>query len=51
MRNYIELVYNNCFDRINQKDSMNYLRKEITPIIKDNNELLNSLTKILFLKI
>ena len=50
IRKYIELVYNNCSDRIDQKDSLNYLRKEITPIIKDNSELLNSLTKILFFK-
>ena len=50
IRKYIELVYNNCSDRIDQKDSLNYLRKEITPIIKDNTELLNSLTKILFFK-
>ena len=50
LRKYIELVYNNCSDRIDRKDSLNYLRKEITPIIKDKSELLNSLTKILFFK-
>ena len=49
IRKFIELVYNNCSDRIDQKDSLQFLRKEITPII-DNTELLNSLTKILFYK-
>ena len=42
---FIELVYNNCSDRIDQKDSLEFLRKEITPLI-ENTELLNSLTKI-----
>ena len=49
IRKFIELVYNNCSDRIDQKDSLQYLRNEITPII-DNSDLLNSLTKILFYK-
>ena len=49
IRKFIELVYNNCSDRIDQKDSLEFLRKEITPLI-ENTELLNSLTKILFYK-
>ena len=49
IRKYIELVYNNCSDRIDQKDALQFLRNEITPII-ENKELLNILTKILFFK-
>ena len=49
IRKFIELVYNNCSDRIDQKDSLQFLRNEITPLI-ENSELLNSLTKILFYK-
>ena len=49
IRKFIELVYNNCSDRIDQKDALQFLRNEVTPII-DNSELLNSLTKILFYK-
>ena len=49
IRKFIELVYNNCSARIDQKDALQYLRNEITPIIKDK-ELLNTLTKILFFK-
>ncbi len=49
IRKFIELVYNNCSDRIDQKDSLQFLRNEITPLI-ENTELLNSLTKILFYK-
>ena len=49
IRKFIELVYSNCTDRIDQKDSLQFLRNEITPLI-ENTELLNSLTKILFYK-
>ena len=49
IRKFIELVYNNCSDRIDQKDSLQFLRNEITPLM-ENTELLNSLTKILFYK-
>ena len=49
IRKFIELVYNNCSDRIDQKDSLQFLRNEITPLI-ENTDLLNSLTKILFYK-
>ena len=49
IRKFIELVYNNCSDRIDQKDALQFLRNEITPIIEDK-ELLNTLTKILFFK-
>ena len=49
IRKFIESVYNNCSDRIDQKDSLQFLRNEITPLI-ENTELLNSLTKILFYK-
>ena len=49
IRKFIELVYNNCSDRIDQKDALQFLRNEITPLI-ENKELLNTLTKILFYK-
>ena len=49
IRKFIELVYNNCSDRIDHKDALQFLRNEITPIIEDK-ELLNTLTKILFFK-
>ena len=49
IRKFIELVYNNCLDRIDQKDSLQFLRNEITPLM-ENTELLNSLTKLLFYK-
>ena len=49
IRKFIELVYNNCSDRIDQKDSLQFLRNEITPLM-ENTELLNTLTKILFYK-
>ena len=49
IRKFIELVYKNCSDRIDQKDALQFLRNEITPIIEDK-ELLNTLTKILFFK-
>ena len=49
IRKFIELVYNNCSDHIDQKDALQFLRNEITPIIEDK-ELLNTLTKILFFK-
>ena len=49
IRKFIEQVYNNCSDRIDQKDALQFLRNEITPIM-DNKELLNTLTKILFFK-
>ena len=49
IRKFIEQVYTNCSDRIDQKDALQFLRNEITPII-DNKELLNTLTKILFFK-
>ena len=49
IRKFIELVYNNCSDRIDQKDSLQFLRNEITPLI-ESTELLNTLTKILFYK-
>ena len=49
IRKFIEKVYNNCSDGIDQKDALQYLRNEVTPII-DNKELLNTLTKLLFFK-
>ena len=53
IKQYIELVSNNCMKGKEQKDSLNYLRTEITPLLcqklKDY-ELLNTLTYILFIK-
>ena len=48
---YIKLVLNNCINGKNQKDSLDYLRTEITPLLnEDSTELINSLTYILFIK-
>ena len=47
---YIKLVLNNFNNHLKQKDSLNYLRKEITPLLNQDTELLNSLTYILFIK-
>ena len=50
---FIKSVLNNCIKKIEQKDTLEYLRKEITPFLsQDNNstDLLNSLTYILFIK-
>ena len=54
IKKYIELIKENCSDRIDQKDSLYYLRTEITPMLygsgKQNKNLLNSLTLLLFYK-
>ena len=53
IKKYIELVTKNCVNGLEQKDSLNYLRTEITPLLNQdlkNKELLNTLTYILFLK-
>ena len=54
IKKYIELIKENCRDRIDQKDSLYYLRTEITPMLygsgKTNKNLLNSLTLLLFYK-
>ena len=54
IKKYIELIIRNCSDRIDQKDSLYYLRTEISPLIindeKSDNNLLNLLTQILFIK-
>ena len=50
---YIKLVLNNCINHSEQKDSLDYLRTEITPLLNQDmssTELLNSLTYILFIK-
>ena len=47
---YIKLVLNNCINHIEQKDSLDYLRTEITPLLNKETELLNLLTRILFIK-
>ena len=50
---YLDLVTNNCIKGLEQKDSLNYLRTEIAPLLNQdlkNSELLNTLTYILFLK-
>ena len=54
IKKYIDLILKNCFDRIDQIDSLNYLRTEISPMINcneiKNRNLLHSLTNILFYK-
>ena len=56
IKKYIELIIKNCSDRIDQKDSLFYLRNEIVPMINNsenkikNKNLLISLTSILFYK-
>ena len=54
IKKYIELILKNCSDRIDQKDSLYYLRTEIAPLINSNENsnqnLLFSLTNILFYK-
>ena len=54
IKKYIELILKNCSDRIDQKDSLYYLRTEISPLINTNNPLekiiLGYLTSILFIK-
>lgn len=54
IKKYIELILKNCSDRIDQKDSLNYLRTELSPFINKNNPedeiLINHLTIILFIK-
>lgn len=54
IKKYIYLIIKNCYDRIDQKDSLYYLRTEITPMINStidkNKNLLSLLTNILFYK-
>ena len=54
IKKYIELILQNCSDRIDQKDSLNYLRTYISPLINTNDQidakLLSYLTIILFIK-
>ena len=53
IKKYIDLIIENCSDRIDQKDSLYYLRTEITPMLSGNDQnksLLNSLTNLLFYK-
>ena len=56
IKKYLELIIKNCSDRIDQKDSLFYLRNEIVPMINNsenkikNKNLLISLTSILFYK-
>ena len=54
IRKYIELITKNCSDRIDQKDSLYYLRTEISPLLNSEGEksknLLTSLTILLFFK-
>ena len=47
---YIKLVLTNCKNNKDQKDSLDYLRKEITPLLNKETELLNLITRILFIK-
>ena len=53
IKKYIELVTKNCDKGLEQKNSLNYLRTEIAPLLNQdlkNVELLNTLTYILFIK-
>ena len=53
IKKYIDLIIENCSDRIDQKDSLYYLRTEITPMLSGNDQnksLLNLLTNLLFYK-
>ena len=54
IKKYIEIILQNCSDRIDQKDSLYYLRTEISPLINTNEPddeiLINHLTIILFIK-
>ena len=53
IKHYIKLVLNNCINHLEQKDSLDYLRTEITPLLNQDmtsTELINSLTYILFIK-
>ena len=54
IKKYIELIIKNCSDRIDQKDSLYYLRTEISPLINtgepNDENLINHLTIILFIK-
>ena len=54
IKKYIEIILQNCSDRIDQKDSLFYLRTEISPLINTNEPddeiLINHLTIILFIK-
>ena len=47
---YIKLVLNNFNNHLKQKESLDYLRTEIKPLLNQDNELLNTLTYILFIK-
>ena len=49
IRKFIELITNNCINHSDQKVTLQFLRTEITPIM-DNKDLINTLTKLLFLK-
>ena len=52
IKKYIDLVTKNCYKGLEQKDSLNYLRNEITPLYNQdiNNDELNTLTYLLFIK-
>ena len=52
IKKYIYLIINNCYDRIDQKDSLYYLRTEIAPMISNtiDKNLLSLLTSLLFYK-
>lgn len=53
IKQYIELVTTNCKKGLEQKNSLEYLRNEIAPLLNQdlkNAELLNTLTYILFIK-
>lgn len=52
IKKYIYLIINNCYDRIDQKDSLYYLRTEIAPMINNtiDKNLLSLLTNLLFYK-
>ena len=48
---YLKKVVNNCINNKNQKDALDYLRTELSPLLnEESNEFLSGLTYILFIK-
>ena len=48
---FLKKVVNNCINNKNQKDALDYLRTELSPLLnEESNEFLSGLTYILFIK-